>query len=111
MCHVGHNVEIGRDCLFIAGTVIGGSCRIGDRCVASGQTGIIDHIEICSDVYLLRRAGVTENIDEPGMYAGGPFEPYAAYLRNTAVAQNLTELRKQVRRLERALSAGESEDQ
>ena len=110
LCHIAHNVDIGRDCLFTAFFVVGGSTKIGDRCVASGQTAVLDHLEICNDVYLLRRAGVAEDIEQPGVYAGAPVEPYATYLRNTALAKKLPELRKQVRRLERELSAGSSTD-
>jgi UDP-3-O-[3-hydroxymyristoyl] glucosamine N-acyltransferase len=70
--------------------------------VASGQTAVLDHLEVCSDVFLVRRAGVAEDIDKPGIYAGAPVEPYARYLKNTAVARDLAGLRKKVRQLERA---------
>lgn len=103
LCHIAHNVEIGRDCLLTAMFVTGGSAKLGDRVVASGQTAVLDHLEVCSDVFLVRRAGVVEDITAPGIYAGAPVEPYAAYLRNTAVARDLHGLRKKVRQLERAL--------
>jgi UDP-3-O-[3-hydroxymyristoyl] glucosamine N-acyltransferase len=32
LVHVAHNVEIGRHCALTAGTIIGGSTRIGDVC-------------------------------------------------------------------------------
>jgi UDP-3-O-[3-hydroxymyristoyl] glucosamine N-acyltransferase len=108
LCHIAHNVHIGRDCLLTAGFVVGGSSKIGDRCVTSGQTAVLDHLEICDDVYLLRRAGVAEDIEQPGVYAGAPVEPYASYLRNTALVKKLPELRKQVRRLEKELAARSS---
>jgi UDP-3-O-[3-hydroxymyristoyl] glucosamine N-acyltransferase len=103
LCHIAHNVEIGRDCLLTAMFVTGGSAKLGDRVVASGQTAILDHLEVCSDVFLVRRAGVAEDIDQPGVYAGAPVEPYARYLKNTAVARDLSGLRKRVRQLEKEL--------
>ena len=103
LCHIAHNVEIGRDCLLTAMFVTGGSAKLGDRIVASGQTAVLDHLEVCSDVFLVRRAGVAEDIDQPGIYAGAPVEPYARYLKNTAVARDLSGLRKRVRQLEKAL--------
>jgi len=51
----------------------------------------------------VQRAGVTSNIDEPGVYAGTPIQPVKDYFRNAAVAQKLVELRKQVRQLEKQL--------
>jgi len=103
LCHIAHNVEIGRDCLLTAMFVTGGSAKLGDRVVASGQTAVLDHLEVCSDVFLVRRAGVAEDIDQPGIYAGAPVEPYATYLKNTAVARDLSGLRKRVRQLEKEL--------
>ncbi len=103
LCHIAHNVEIGRDCLLTAMFVTGGSAKLGDRIVASGQTAVLDHLEVCSDVFLVRRAGVAEDIDRPGIYAGAPVEPYAKYLKNTAVARDLSGLRKRVRQLEKNL--------
>jgi UDP-3-O-[3-hydroxymyristoyl] glucosamine N-acyltransferase len=103
LCHIAHNVEIGQDCLLTAMFVTGGSAKLGDRIVASGQTAVLDHLEVCSDVFLVRRAGVAEDIEQPGVYAGAPVEPYAAYLKNTAVARDLHGLRKRVRHLERTL--------
>jgi len=104
LCHIAHNVQIGKDCLLTAGFIIGGSSVIGDRVMASGQTGILDHVDICDDVVLLHRAGVGESIDAPGMYAGQPLQPLPEYMRNKAVISRLAELRKRVRTLEKKLS-------
>ena len=106
LCHIGHNVEIGKDCLLTAGFVVAGSTTIGDRVVASGQVGVLDHLEICDDVFLVHRAGVIENIDQPGIYAGAPTEPYASYLKNRAVLRKLADMRARVRELERKLKKG-----
>jgi UDP-3-O-[3-hydroxymyristoyl] glucosamine N-acyltransferase len=103
LCHIAHNVAIGQDCLLTAMFVTGGSAKLGDRVVASGQTAVLDHLEVCSDVFLVRRAGVAEDIEQPGIYAGAPVEPYARYLKNTAVARDLSGLRKRVRQLEKEL--------
>jgi len=104
LCHIAHNVEIGRDCLLTAGFIVAGSTKIGDRVMASGQTGVLDHLEICDDVILVHRAGVIASIDEPGVYAGLPVQPLAAYMRNAVVLRNLSDLRKQVQQLHKKLS-------
>lgn len=103
LCHIAHNVTIGADCLLTAGFIVAGSTRIGNRVVASGQTGVLDHLSICDDVVLLHRAGVTDSIDEPGRYAGLPLQPLREYFRNTAIAKTLADLRKRLRELERRL--------
>jgi len=103
LCHIAHNVEIGEDCLLTAGFIVAGSTRIGDRVIASGQTGVLDHLEICNDVILVHRAGVNSSIDEPGVYAGVPLQPLPAYMRNMVVLKHLSDLRKKVQQLERQL--------
>lgn len=102
ICHIAHNVTMGQNCIIISGFLCGGSCTIGDRVVASGNTLIKDHVNICNDVYLMHRAGVVKDITEPGMYAGGPVLPMKEYTKNTAIYNRLGELRQQVMRLEKA---------
>jgi UDP-3-O-[3-hydroxymyristoyl] glucosamine N-acyltransferase len=65
---------------------------------------VLDHIKIADHTILVQRAGVINNIDEPGVYAGTPTQPVKDYFRNSAVAHKLVELRKQVRQLEKQLA-------
>jgi len=48
--HIGHNVEVGRDCLLCGQVGIAGSARIGDRVVLGGQCGVSDNIFVGNDV-------------------------------------------------------------
>ena len=101
LCHVAHNADIGEDCIIVAQTGIAGSSTLGKRVIVSGQSAITDHVSITDDVTLVQRAGVINNIEEPGVYAGTPIQPVKEYFRNAAVAHKLVELRKQVRHLEK----------
>lgn len=101
LCHVAHNVTIGKDCLLTAGLIVAGSTNIGDRVITSGQTGILDHLSIASDTVFLHRAGVTKDIDKPGAYAGLPLQPLGDYMKNNAVARDLVDLRKRLIALEK----------
>jgi UDP-3-O-[3-hydroxymyristoyl] glucosamine N-acyltransferase len=104
LCHVAHNADIGEDCIIVAQTGIAGSSTLGKRVIVSGQSAITDHVTITDDVALVQRAGVINNIDEPGVYAGTPIQPVKDYFRNSAVAHKLVELRKQVRQLEKKVT-------
>jgi UDP-3-O-[3-hydroxymyristoyl] glucosamine N-acyltransferase len=110
LCHVAHNVQIGEDCLLTAMLCVAGSTKIGNRVIASGQTGIIDHMTICDDVTLVHRAGVSQNIDKPGVYAGYPLLALGEYMKNTAVLKTVSELRKRLLRLENALNITASDE-
>jgi len=104
LCHIAHNADIGEDCIIVAQTGVAGSSTLGQRVVVSGQCAITDHVKITDDVTLVQRAGVINNIDEPGVYAGTPIQPVKDYFRNSAVAHKLVELRKQVRQLEKQVA-------
>lgn len=110
LVHIAHNVEIGDDSIILAQTGIAGSSKLGKRVITSGQSAITDHVTITDDVILVQRAGVINNIDEPGVYAGTPVQPVKDYFRNSAVAHKLVELRKQVRQLEKKLAELNNEE-
>jgi len=103
ICHVAHNVTIGKNCIIITGFMCAGSSTLGDRVVASGGTTIKDHVTICDDVYLMHRAGVIKDITQPGMYAGGPVLPMKDYVVSNAVYSRLGELRRQVQELKKVV--------
>lgn len=105
LCHIAHNVEIGKDCLLTSMLCVAGSTKIGNRVISSGQTGISDHVSVCDDVVLLHRAGVTKDIETPGAYAGLPTQPLSDYMKNSAVMRNALELRKRVSDLEEKLKS------
>jgi UDP-3-O-[3-hydroxymyristoyl] glucosamine N-acyltransferase len=103
LCHVAHNVKIGQDCLLTAMLCVAGSTTIGDRVMTSGQTGILDHVNICDDTVLLHRAGVTKDIQKPGAYAGFPVQPLVEYMKNTAIMRMATDLRQRISKIEKKL--------
>jgi UDP-3-O-[3-hydroxymyristoyl] glucosamine N-acyltransferase len=100
LCHIAHNVEIGEDCLLTSMLCVAGSTKIGNRVITSGQSGIIDHINVCDDVILLHRAGVTKDIEKPGAYAGLPTQPLGEYLKNSAVLRNAVDFKRRISELE-----------
>jgi UDP-3-O-[3-hydroxymyristoyl] glucosamine N-acyltransferase len=100
-CHIAHNVKIGQDCLLTAGLIVAGSTTLGNRVIASGDTGFIDHLTICDDAVFVHKAGVIKDVNEPGVYAGMPAQPMADYTRNMAAGRKVSEMRKQLRDLEK----------
>lgn len=105
LCHIAHNVTIGQDCLLTAGFTVAGSSTVGNRVIASGMTGIIDHLTICDDAVFVHKAGVIKDVTEPGVYAGMPIQPMAEYTRNVAAGRKLNEMRLQLRKLEKKIEA------
>jgi UDP-3-O-[3-hydroxymyristoyl] glucosamine N-acyltransferase len=50
LVHIGHNVQVGEDCLLCGQVGIAGSARIGNRVVLGGQCGVNDNIFVGDDV-------------------------------------------------------------
>jgi UDP-3-O-[3-hydroxymyristoyl] glucosamine N-acyltransferase len=103
LCHIAHNTEIDEDVIIVAQTGIAGSCYIGKRVLISGQAAISDHVKVADDVVLVQRAGVISDIEQAGMYAGHPLQPVRQYFKNSALLTKLTDMKKQISRLEKAL--------
>ncbi|QCO57083.1 UDP-3-O-(3-hydroxymyristoyl)glucosamine N-acyltransferase (plasmid) [Pseudorhodobacter turbinis] len=50
LVHIGHNVQVGQDCLLCGQVGVAGSSRIGNRVVLAGQCGVNDNIFVGDDV-------------------------------------------------------------
>jgi UDP-3-O-[3-hydroxymyristoyl] glucosamine N-acyltransferase len=111
LCHIAHNVRIGEDCILTAMLCVAGSTTLGKRVITSGMTGILDHVTICDDVVLVQRAGVANDIKQPGTYAGSPIQPIKDYMKTQAQVRRLDDLRMQVKEIKARLAALEADPQ
>ncbi len=96
LVHVGHNVEIGRDCLICGQVGIAGSARIGDRVVMAGQCGVNDNIFVGNDVIAGGASKIFTNVP-----AGRVILGYPAVKMETHI-----EMQKTLRRLARPKKEG-----
>jgi len=69
---IGHNVQIGENCMICGQVGIAGSSTIGDRVVLAGQVGVADHLKIGNDVVVGGGAGVASNLPDREIYLGMP---------------------------------------
>lgn len=104
LCHIAHNVETGEDCILMAMTCIAGSTRLGNRVITSGQTGILDHVDVTDDTVLLHRAGVTNDVKKPGLYGGAPIQPLREHMKNQAVVRRLSDMRATIMELKKKVT-------
>lgn len=101
--HIAHNTTVGEDGLFAAQCGVAGSTVIGKRIRCSGQTGIIDHLEIADDCVFVQRAAVLSDVKQSGVYAGNPLLPMRQWFKNAAILKQLEGLKKTVSRLEKTV--------
>ena len=81
LCQIGHNVTVGTDCLIAGTSAIAGSTTLGDRVLVGGGVGMVDHVEVGSDVRISARSLVTKPIPAGESWAGNPAQPYKKYVR------------------------------
>ncbi len=75
LCHIAHNVEIGKRCLVIAGTVVMGSVRIGDDCwIATSMIRDLRHV--CNDCTVGMGAVVVKDVPSGVTVVGNPAKTY-----------------------------------
>ncbi|TDL83653.1 UDP-3-O-(3-hydroxymyristoyl)glucosamine N-acyltransferase [Palleronia sediminis] len=72
LCHIAHNVVLGRDCLMAALSGIAGSTVLGDRVVCGGATGIADNLLVGDDVIFGGGSRVLSNVPAGRVMLGYP---------------------------------------
>lgn len=72
LVQIGHNVQLGANCMLCGHVGIAGSCEIGDRVVLGGKVGIADHIKIGHDSLVGASSGVGSDIPPRSIHMGAP---------------------------------------
>ena len=94
ICQIGHNTQIGEDCVFAAHTGISGSCIIGDGVAFGGAVGIADHVTIGDGAILAARSGVMKNVPAGEVWSGYPAKPLRQHMREVATLSRLARRKK-----------------
>jgi UDP-3-O-[3-hydroxymyristoyl] glucosamine N-acyltransferase len=109
LVQIGHNVEVGEDCIIVAQVGLAGSVRVGRRVVLAGQVGVADHVRVGDGVTVAAQSGIASDILEPGIYLGYPARPAFESKRILVAESQLPDLIRRVRRVEQRLERLEDE--
>ena len=94
LVQIGHNVIIGKNCIFVAQSGVSGSTQVGNNTIIGGQVGLAGHLKIGNNVRIAAKSGVMKNIED-GMTVGGvPSVPINDWHRQTIVLKKLINKRK-----------------
>jgi UDP-3-O-[3-hydroxymyristoyl] glucosamine N-acyltransferase len=72
LVQIGHNVEMGENCIIVAQVGIGGSTKVGNDTIMAGQVGVAGHIKIGNRVVIGGQSGVTKDIPDDTTIFGYP---------------------------------------
>jgi UDP-3-O-[3-hydroxymyristoyl] glucosamine N-acyltransferase len=100
LVHVGHNVQIGRDCLICGQVGIAGSARIGDRVVMGGQCGVSDNIFVGNDVIAGGATKIFTNAPAGRVLLGYPAVKMETHVEMQKALRRLPRLARRVAALE-----------
>jgi UDP-3-O-[3-hydroxymyristoyl] glucosamine N-acyltransferase len=100
LVHVGHNVQIGRDCLLCGQVGIAGAARIGDRVVLGGQCGVSDNIFVGDDVICGGATKIFTNAPAGRVLLGSPALKMETHVELQKALRRLPRLFKRVGVLE-----------
>jgi UDP-3-O-[3-hydroxymyristoyl] glucosamine N-acyltransferase len=81
LVQVGHNVTIGRHCIVVANSGIGGSSTLGDFVVLGASAGIADNVTIGEGAQLAAASGVHGHVPAGARWIGTPAKPMRQWLR------------------------------
>ena len=89
LVQVGHNVSIGRHCVVVAQTGIGGSTTLGDFVVLGASVGLADNVTIGEGAQIGAASGVHGHVPAGGVWMGYPAKPMKQWLRETKALTRL----------------------
>ncbi|WP_300529716.1 UDP-3-O-(3-hydroxymyristoyl)glucosamine N-acyltransferase [Maricaulis sp.] len=89
LCHIAHNVRVGRSVLMPAYAGVSGSTTIGDGVMFGGRVGISDHVEIGEGARIGSNSAVMNDVPAGETYAGAPAQPIRRHMREIAEIRRL----------------------
>jgi UDP-3-O-[3-hydroxymyristoyl] glucosamine N-acyltransferase len=101
LVHVAHNVVIGRHCLILGQVGFAGSTTLGDYVVVASQSGISDHLKLGNQAMVGAKSGVMRDVADGGRVLGIPAAPDRQAKRQIIALQQLPELLRRTRELEK----------
>ena len=82
LVQIGHNVEIGVNCMIVSQVGIAGSTIIGDNVIIGGQSGISGHLKIGNNVKIGGNSGVIKDIPNNKKVMGYPSMDFRKFVKN-----------------------------
>ena len=110
LAQIGHNVEIGNDCLICAQVGVAGSTRIGNNVVLGGQTGVSDNIFIGDHVITGGATKVLSNVPAGRVLLGYPAMKMDQHIDVYKALRRLPRLMRDISVLQKSLSNAQDKD-
>ncbi len=105
LIQVGHNVQIGKNCILVAQVALAGSTILEDNVTMAGQSGAAGHLTIGEGALVYGRAAVVKDVPAGSQVSSLiPAVDAREWRRTVAALGSLGTLRKRVAALEKEIS-------
>ncbi len=108
---IGHNAQIGQNCLICGQAGVAGSAQIGDRSIIGGASAISDNITIGEDVIVAGMSGVNTNVPAQNVVMGNPAFKMLSNIESYKLYRRLPRLAARVKDLETKLQNKDSNNE
>ena len=99
------HVTLGEHCIIVSQVGIAGSTKLGNYVILGGQVGLAGHLKIGNRVSVAAQSGVMSNIPDGEKWLWSPAQPDRQAKRQMIALQQLPELFRRVKELERQAEA------
>jgi UDP-3-O-[3-hydroxymyristoyl] glucosamine N-acyltransferase len=96
-------VTVGEHCIIVSQVGVSGSTKLGNYVILGGQVGLAGHLKIGNRVSVAAQSGVMHNIPDGETWIWTPAQPDRQAKRQMIALQQLPELIRRVKELERRL--------
>ena len=103
LVQIAHNVTIGEHCIIVSQVGVSGSTKLGNYVILGGQVGLAGHLKIGNRVSVAAQSGVMHNIPDGETWLWTPAQPDRQAKRQMIALQQLPELIRRVKELEKQL--------
>jgi len=103
LVQIAHNVTVGEHCIIVSQVGVSGSTKLGNYVILGGQVGLAGHLKIGNRVSVAAQSGVMHNIPDGEKWLWTPAQPDRQAKRQMIALQQLPELFRRVKELEKKL--------
>ncbi len=104
LVQIGHNVQIGKNCIIVAQVGISGSVTIENNVTMAGRSAVSDHVTVKENTILTAQAVVMKDVGPNEIVSGFPARPHQKEMKIKALIQKLPLLVEKITVLEKKVA-------
>ncbi len=108
---IGHNCQVGSDCLMSGQSGLSGSVKLGNGAVIGGKAGIADHRKIGNNAMVAAASGVGADVPDGEIWIGYPadrkdrkLQEYLSVGRLARIIRDIVDMRRRLAQVEARLA-------